>query len=243
MSAFDLSRAVETAANSVLLPYLRGKAHKNQIVVFGAGRMAAELQKTADLVFQKDEKTFYCLEIKAEQSNKSGNLFLETWSNKSRLNPGWLVKSRADYLLYYFVDSDELYRVSLPALQRWAFACDENHRENISRYPEKKQSKYDQLNDTWGACVPLSEIGRHVGFRLSRPKLDDDYFGVDFDWPEPVESRSESEKIDDVLYRLSRIETKLDGMRPARKPAAIPEMGGGGKVLNLPLPFELGGAA
>lgn len=241
MSAFDLSRAVETAANSILIPYLRGKAHKNQIVVFGAGRMALEMQKTADLVFQKDEKTFYCLEIKAEQSNKSGNLFLETWSNKSRLNPGWLVKSRADYLLYYFVDTDELYRIGLPALQRWAFACDENHRPNISRYPEKKQSKYDQINDTWGACVPLSEIGRHVGFRLSRPKMDDDYFGVDFNWPEPDEPRPESEKIDDVLLRLSRIEAKLDGVKPERKTGAV--RGTGDKVVNLPLPLGFGGAA
>lgn len=239
MSAFDLSRAVETAANSILIPYLRGKAHKNQIVVFGAGRMALEMQKTADLVFQKDEKTFYCLEIKAEQSNKSGNLFLETWSNKSRLNPGWLVKSRADYLLYYFVDTDELYRIGLPSLQRWAFACDENHRPNISRYPEKKQSKYDQINDTWGACVPLSEIGRYVGVHLSRPKMDDDYFGVDFNWPEPDEPRSVSEKIDDVLFRLAWIEQKLDGVKPERKPGAI--RGPGGKVVNLSLPLGLGG--
>lgn len=243
MSAFDLSRAVESAANSVLIPYLRGKAHRNQIVVFGAGRMAKEMQKTADLVFQKDENNFYCLEIKAEQSNKSGNLFLETWSNKSRLNPGWLVKSRADYLLYYFVDSDEFYRVSLPALQRWAFACDENNRENISRYPIKKQSKYDQLNDTWGACVPLSEIGRHIGFRLSHPKIDDDYFGVDFNWPDLIDSRSESQKMDDVLDRLSRIETKLDGVMPAKRPARSGGMGGENKVINMPLPFGVEGAA
>ena len=62
------------------------------------------------------------LEIEIER-HWTGNLFLETWSNRildgrdacyeHGSMPGWLVTSRADLLMVYFLDSDDLVTVPL----------------------------------------------------------------------------------------------------------------------------------
>ncbi|HEX7122878.1 MAG TPA: hypothetical protein VF178_10950, partial [Gemmatimonadaceae bacterium] len=107
-----------------------------------------------------ESDTVESIEIKAEQENRHGNLFLETWSNRRRRTTGWMFHCKADWLLYYFVLSDECYAVRLPKLQAWAF-----DRGRIYDFPEREQQKYDQLNDTWGRCVPITTLCNEVGLR------------------------------------------------------------------------------
>jgi hypothetical protein len=47
--------------------------------------------------------------------------------------------------------------VPFDRLRTWAF-----HDGRIYLYPERMQSKYDQMNDTWGRCVPISVVLREV---------------------------------------------------------------------------------
>jgi hypothetical protein len=111
-----------------------------------------------------------CLEIKVEQ-RWSGNHFLETWSNRNLddpdahydhgSTPGWLVTSRADLLLFYFLDSDDLVTVPLLRLKRWAF--DSGPQDGVYAWPEKLQHRYGQRNDTWGRCVPVEHLEAAVG--------------------------------------------------------------------------------
>ena len=48
---------------------------------------------------------------------------------------------------------DRLYFIPFKKLRRWAF-----HDHNIYKWPERKQGKYQQLNDAWGRCVPIDVI-------------------------------------------------------------------------------------
>ena len=110
------------------------------------------------------------LEIKVER-HWTGNLFLETWSNLNLADrdshyergstPGWLVTSRADLLLTYFLDNDDLVTVPFLRLKRWAFSS--GPQGGVYAWPEKPQGRYGQLNDTWGRCVPVEHLVREVG--------------------------------------------------------------------------------
>ena len=81
-----------------------------------------------------------------------------------------MITLRADLLLYHFIDDDELYMIKLPDLQEWAFVD-----EKIYSYPEKCQKKREQLNDTWGRCVPIVDIKTQVGWWLFHPQQQMDF--------------------------------------------------------------------
>ncbi len=110
------------------------------------------------------------LEIKVER-HWTGNLFLETWSNLNLADrdshyergstPGWLVTSRADLLLTYFLDTDDLVAVPLLRLKRWAFGS--GPQGGVYAWPEKPQGRYGQMNDTWRRSVPVEHLEREVG--------------------------------------------------------------------------------
>jgi hypothetical protein len=111
------------------------------------------------------------IELKAEQSNRYGNFFLETWSNKEWFTLGWLYKLRGDYLFYLFVENSELWTINTAALKRWSFGSGDTP-GRIYAYPERKQAKYLQNNDSWGRCVPIVNLQKALGsdirlFRLN----------------------------------------------------------------------------
>lgn len=180
MSAFDDARSVEARSLRMLRPFLEDLA--GRYVLTDKGRLARFLQETCgDLLFNDDSGRLWGVELKAELAF-TGNLFLETWSNRNLTdpqshadrgsNPGWLTKVRADLLFYHFVDSDRLYILNLYSLKRWAFKNrsqrglseragrirPEHPAGRIYDFPEREQRKYDQPNDTWGRCVPVSVL-------------------------------------------------------------------------------------
>lgn len=146
MGAFQQASEIETIAKRELMPWLMMKCDHIEEVPPGLF-----LQKLAgDFIVTQSAKR-YGVELKAEQRH-TGNLFLETWSNRPEMTFGWLWTSRADWLMYYFVDNAHLYILDMAALQRWA-------RDGaIYRYTEKPQARYDQLNYTYGRVVPINDI-------------------------------------------------------------------------------------
>lgn len=114
------------------------------------------------------------MEIKIER-RFTNNLFLETWSNRNLedelrhaefgSNGGWLQKSRADILAYYFLDSDDLIMCGMFRLKQWAYK-----ERKIEQFKEVAQSKYIQLNDTWGRLVPISILERDISCRRLKVK-------------------------------------------------------------------------
>lgn len=170
---------VEQRSMEVLAPFLM--RHASGVVYTNKGILSQFLQKTiGDAVFNHAlTQQMYSAEIKAEETRKRNNFFLETWSNMN-LNrrshalrgstPGWMVTQRADLLLYHFLLEDELYIFNFLKLKTWFYAPDANGHANFERWPERKQSKRDQLNDTWGRCIPIEFLCSHVKHTFVKPK-------------------------------------------------------------------------
>lgn len=191
MSAFEKGKLVESRGMAILLPFLEEQSD-GRLILLDKGPLALSLQETlGDAIFSCRQGRAWSVEIKIEEENKYGNLFLETWSNKNLEergkyiargnNPGWMMKVHSDLLLYYFIRSDDLIAADLFKLKRWAFgAC--GLPGNIYRFPEKVQNKYSQLNDTWGRVVPIDVLEREVGVRrisvkqLSLPTMAENAF-------------------------------------------------------------------
>lgn len=149
-NAFAKAQEVEALAMKELMPWLTLKFSPvetcdNQF-----------LQKViGDLVItQAAQKR--SVELKAEQRWTS-NLFLESWSNRPARTLGWLYTSRADLLAYYFCDKKWLYVFHLPALQDWCFGVGAKDGA-LYKYPERHQARYNQLNYSYGRCVPIRDI-------------------------------------------------------------------------------------
>lgn len=102
------------------------------------------------------------LECKSEYK-ETGNLFIESWSNRTAGRPGWLFNlTECDILLYHFLEPDgALYTVKFSRLREFDF----------SRYREVPQSRYLQANDTWGYLVPVNDLreGRVITQKESVP--------------------------------------------------------------------------
>lgn len=140
------------------------------------GCVSCTLQNSfRDFFINLDDDTVRSLEIKVER-HWTGNLFLKTWSNLNLADreahaergstPGWLVTSRADLLMVYFLDSDDLVTVPLLRLKRWAFGS--GPQGGIYAWPEAQQHRYEQRNDSWGRLVPAAFLEQHVGARRSQ---------------------------------------------------------------------------
>lgn len=175
MNDFSRSQQVEARSRVILSPFLQERAHDGQLVFIDKGPLAKSLQQSiGDAVMNDKNGIFRSVEIKAEAENRSGNFFLETWSNRNLRdrrshaergsNPGWMLKLKCDFLFYHFVEPDELYVIDFFKLKKWAFEDG-----NIFNFEEKLQGKYTQRNDTWGRCVPITTVAQEVGVRFFRP--------------------------------------------------------------------------
>lgn len=171
-SAFNQCRGVEARSREILEPFIEQRAFNGRYVTTDKGRLAVALQKSCgDVLMNNKNGEVIGLELKAEAANQTGNLFLEVWSNRSRFTVGWMFTIDCDVLLYHFIENDELYVFNLLNLRAWAFCANAGKRPGrIWDFPHRKQSKYDQLNDTWGACVPIDVLRDEVGFKLFHPQ-------------------------------------------------------------------------
>lgn len=92
-------------------------------------------------------------ELKVEAEDRFGNFYLESWSNKRTSRRGWLYTCRADWLCYLFLEpAPVLYCFDLLAVKAWCFT------EGVERFPERKQGRHEQGNETWGWCVPIETL-------------------------------------------------------------------------------------
>lgn len=70
---------------------------------------------------------------------------------------------QTDYLFYYFMECKFLYIISFSKLKDW-FDANMASSRMLRDFQEKPQTKYAQMNDTWGICTPIPIIEREVGF-------------------------------------------------------------------------------
>lgn len=155
MSGFSQAQEVESDGMAVLLPFLRRHAHEGQFVTTAKGRLSREFQLKYGDVFANDNNgNVRSIEVKIERdyARNSKNLFIETWSNKG-FNRGWLYHCDADILWYYFLKTDDLYVIDMQEFKKWAILD-----ENIERYREVVQRKYNQRNETCGRLIPVNDL-------------------------------------------------------------------------------------
>jgi hypothetical protein len=152
----------------ILRPFIEQRAWNGKYVCLTKGPLAKDLQRSVgDIVFSADADTFFSIEVKAEETCRHGNFFLETWSNRKRFTRGWMDHLNADLLLYHFIDEDLLYRIPFGQLRDWAFV-----KGRIYAFDEKPQRKREQLNDTWGRCVPIQVLSDELNLQLPFRPLD-----------------------------------------------------------------------
>lgn len=171
MNGFEEACGVEREAWRILEPFLEREADSGRFVVTNKGTLGRFLQETIGDVLVMRKGRVWAVEIKAERKFTT-RLFLEMWSNRNLdvldshayrgSNPGWMFKSRADLLFYYFLPpADLLYIISMFALKRWAFGHNE-YAGKIYDHVELQARAYDQLNDTWGRCVPIETLKQEI---------------------------------------------------------------------------------
>lgn len=175
MNAFDDASEVSARSMEILIPLLRLRSHDGRFVLTDKGRLSKSLQETiGDALINRANGDVVAVEMKAEEGNDYDNLFLEEWSNRSRFNRGWLDKLDTDVLLYHFLREDLLYVIDFQKLRAWAFLADSQRgTRNPGRlydFQSKKQCRREQMNDTWGRCVPIDVIRAEVGYKLLRPQ-------------------------------------------------------------------------
>lgn len=182
MSAYSETSKIGAKGVRLILPFLKETSLDGQLVTTDKGRLSEELQKKyGDIFMNNSSGNIIAVEVKTEVEQKTQNFFLETWSNRSRRTVGWMFALDADILIYLFWDTKTFYSIPFKKLQVWSFdkASRLSLTGRIYDYIEKPMKKYDQLNDTYGRCVPIADIEREVGFRRYRQvagiwKLDDE---------------------------------------------------------------------
>lgn len=158
-----------------LQPFLASISFDGRYVRTDKGRLARELQKSVgDVVFNTlhDESELVSIEVKAEEENLHGNFFLETWSNRERFTPGWMLTLNADLLFYYFIRERALYVMRFQDLKRWAFGQWRGEPGHLYEYPEKAHGKRAQPNLTMGRCVPIRVIEDALRGRFQRHEIE-----------------------------------------------------------------------
>ncbi len=138
------------------MPYLEGYFLERfgiHFFVVGPGTTPGHraLQEICDVIAW-DMLGTRLIEVKFDEY-ESGNLFAETWSNRTKGNRGWFYKCLATELVYAF----PLMRVAYVGELKKIRACVMEH---INDFPEVEQKQYRQLNDAWGRLVPAQWLER-----------------------------------------------------------------------------------
>lgn len=162
VTSFDICRGIESES----LKTVETELFKLFDAVFDTNNFNNFLmyqQYYGDYLAVKNADKFF-IEVKSEQSNKWGNFYLETWSNKPE-NVGWFKKCRADLILYHFIADKMIYIFDLQKAQQFVESSGD-------KYPEKPQSKYSQRNKSFGLCVPVNDIMDAAGVAVIKTNED-----------------------------------------------------------------------
>lgn len=169
--SFNECRDTEAASLALVVPVIESLFCDGPLVMFDnfhnrdTELSVQRLCGDAVAVSRKSGKKV-TLEFKAESKSDTGNLFIETWSNLSQKNPGWLIKCKADYLVYHIIANRVAYVIDMRRLERWALGIGRVEPLDGMRSPgniyersvERRQNKKRQANDTWGRCVPIATL-------------------------------------------------------------------------------------
>lgn len=118
------------------------------------------------------------VEIKTDtRATQTGNLFIEEWTNKECAVPGYLYKSQADIIVFYFVNGlrkhthNAIY-VSLPALRAFVEANKDNSRILKRREVNGGYDPYNKKKTVTGWTMPVTVLLSHPELIITREEWD-----------------------------------------------------------------------
>ena len=117
-------------------------------------------QKDIDLVVITEDLEFLTVEVKGEvMGDRTGNYFLEIISNNNKGTPGCIYQTRAQYLFFLFMDSNELCIFETEPLQQWL-------REHEDKLPKGKGQTTSRNGEPWyhsvGCLVPRQRLNAEL---------------------------------------------------------------------------------
>jgi hypothetical protein len=110
-----------------------------------------------DLIARTGSGETLLLEVKGDRY-LSGNIYIETVSNRTKNTPGCLLYTCADYLIYYFVKAGFALVIPVTALQEWIPA-------NIKRFPRHNPTTTSGgkvIFDSEGHTVPITTLVEEI---------------------------------------------------------------------------------
>ena len=166
MSAFDEARKIEDMEIGTIVDFFARFDEVKTVfpLSYTPQSTTAMLHKQCgDIYVQKKDGVSFTVEAKVDEvGHKTGNFFLEEWSNTDPLTHGWMHYCQAEYLAYYFSQNKMLYVMDFKELRNWAFVT-KDEKTNVyggemRRYPTRSQEKYVQLNKPQGHIVPIAML-------------------------------------------------------------------------------------
>ena len=98
------------------------------------------------------------VEVKIDtQGHKTGNFAFETVSNELKGTPGCFMRSKAHILVYFFVETNEMYIIKLPYIRDW-FIRELSSRPNRFRPFKTHTSVNGSFYPSYGRLVPVAEV-------------------------------------------------------------------------------------
>ena len=94
-----------------------------------------------DFVVETSDGSSFTVELKTD-TYTSGNIFFETMSNVEHNVKGCMYKSKADFLLYYFTETRELYMLRLPEYRQWFEDNKPHFKKKAFRNVNRKRDGY-----------------------------------------------------------------------------------------------------
>lgn len=119
---------VGKVGEGIILNYLKSNPNIEQVQEVQDEKYYQELD--IDFLAKTHCGSEHSIEVKTD-TYLSGNLFYETMSCIETGSKGCMDKTKADYLFYYFIKSNELYMIKVKEFREWFY-------DNKSRFSQKK---------------------------------------------------------------------------------------------------------
>lgn len=148
--SFDKSKDIGKNGEKTIIEYLKQIPEIESVV--DVSDNPEYFDSDIDVIVKiKGNPTHRTIEIKTDTYN-SGNIFFELISNNNKNTLGCSLVSKADFLFYYFINSNELYIIDLPKYRTWVLF-------NISMFKCKVvKSEYFM---SCGILVPKKVLEKH----------------------------------------------------------------------------------
>lgn len=124
--------------------------------VINVENIAKYQNQDIDLIWRTKSKSLK-IEIKGDRWHQTGNFFFETHSNEEKNTPGCFIYTQSDYIFYYFITTQLLYALPMPATRTWFIGKMTQFKERKTTTPVKSG-----FYTTVGRLVPIKQVLKEV---------------------------------------------------------------------------------